>query len=296
MRARKKEIGSKLIYIAITLLCCVAVVTLSLKAFYFNDKNDTPVNMFNNEQQQQQEEQTTTTTNTTMQTDKEPEVDNSIVNNNPTTSFKDQEVKIEEIGLNQDTASTDEEEINPPINDEEWVRNYLSNISDEAVARFDYDINDHQPTFGETVYAKENETGYTYGKRMYPTVDIKIPEEGSSMKNYTDEVDTSNFQYYGDFRITGYSPYCAHCCGGSTSGLTASGNNAVCGYTVSCTKDIPFGTTLYIEGYGFYVVEDRGVPYKDLIDIACPTHEDCYPITGYDVPVYIVSYGTDNNA
>lgn len=293
MRARKKEIGSKLVYLAITILCCAAMLVLSLKAFYFNDKNDTPVNLFDpNEEQTEQTTNQTNSTNATMQEYPQETIEvkeDTTIDNSSSMTTDINDGKLEQISATQDDANTsiDEEKNNPPIDDEEWAKEY--------VAKASYDINDHQPTFGETVYARENTTGYTYGQRMYPAVNITIPKEGSSMKNYTDEVDTSTFQYYGDFRITGYSPYCAHCCGGSTSGLTASGNNAVCGYTVSCTKDIPFGTTLYIEGYGFYVVEDRGVPYKDLIDIACPSHEDCYPITGYDIPVYIVSYGSDNN-
>lgn len=281
MRMKSESIWNKLLYWIIVTLCCIAVVALSMKAFYFNNVNDTPVNQYHPneittnvvEQQPVLQEPEVKTTE---------EVKETIDTSNEFTSG----VKLEEISAKSD-------EIIPPINDEEWAKEYVSKADQETYDRLNYDINDHQPTFGETVYARENESVYKYGERMYPAVDINIPEEGSSMRNYTGEVDTSNFQYYDNFRITGYSPYCAHCCGGSTSGLTASGNNAVCGYTVSCTKNIPFGTTLYIEGYGFYVVEDRGVPYVDLIDIACPTHEDCYPITGYDVPVYIVSYGTD---
>lgn len=282
MRMKSESIWNKLLYWIIVMLCCIAVVAVSLKAFYFNSINDTSVNQYH------PNEEVTADVVEEQPTLQEPEVKvtEEVKETIDTSNEFASGVKLEEISAKSD-------EIIPPIDDEEWAKEYVSNADQEAYARLNYDINDHQPTFGETVYAKENESGYKYGERMYPAVDINIPEEGSSMKNYTGEVDTSNFQYYDNFRITGYSPYCAHCCGGSTSGLTASGNNAVCGYTVSCTKNIPFGTTLYIEGYGFYVVEDRGVPYVDLIDIACPTHEDCYPITGYDVPVYIVSYGTD---
>ena len=96
-------------------------------------------------------------------------------------------------------------------------------------------------------------------------------------------MDTSAFEYIGNHVITGYDPYCKHCCSGT--GLMASGNYAINGYSVAASY--PFGTTLYIEGYGFYVVEDRGVDGKH-IDIAAPSHEACYAITNNSVAVYIV--------
>lgn len=280
MRARKGNLGGKILYILIAVVACLTVMILAIQAYYPPNKIQQDAD--NKVQQEQQTAQVT-------EDQKDQEQEEETKTPPPAVDIdlsKEMSNLVNEI---PDEETTDYDEIIPPIDDEEWAKKYIENTTP---IRDIYNINDHQPTFGETVYYKENETGYQYGKRMYPMVDIKIPEEGESMKNYTGKVDTSDtsiFQYAGNFRITGYSPYCAHCCGGSTSGLTASGNNAVCGYTISCTKNIPFGTTLYIEGYGFYVVEDRGVPYADLIDIACPTHDDCYPITGYDVPVYIVA-------
>lgn len=116
-----------------------------------------------------------------------------------------------------------------------------------------------------------------------PVVSIVSP---NSMKNgkYSD-----NKTFLGTFFITGYDPYCAHCCGGSTSGMTASGNQATIADTVATSKNIPFGTKLYIEGYGIYTVEDRGVPRSDIIDIACSSHEACSTVTKHNVNVYIVN-------
>ena len=63
------------------------------------------------------------------------------------------------------------------------------------------------------------------------------------------------------------------------------------GYSIAMSKDIPFGTTVYIEGYGYYVVEDRGGGVgPGHIDIACVDHNSCYTTVDrmYNVPVYIV--------
>lgn len=128
---------------------------------------------------------------------------------------------------------------------------------------------------------------YKYGKRITPSVEIPKTVSDTDMRNYTDEVDTTDYLYLGTYSITGYTPKCSHCCG-NTRGITASGVEAAVGYTVAADKSIPFGTTLYIEGYGYYVVEDRGNFGTNVIDIAAPTHDSCYNLTNYGVHVYVV--------
>lgn len=128
---------------------------------------------------------------------------------------------------------------------------------------------------------------YKYGERITPTIDIPIIDSSTDIRNYKDDVDTSEYLYIGTYSITGYTPKCYHCCG-NTSGITASGVEAIAGYTVAADKSIPFGTTLYIEGYGFYIVEDRGHLGKNVIDIAAPDHESCYDLTDTGINVYVV--------
>lgn len=136
-------------------------------------------------------------------------------------------------------------------------------------------------------YKEEPNTDlYTLNERATPAVEITIPT-GNDMRNYTGKVDTSEYQYIGDWQITGYDPNCAHCCGGNTHGIGAAGVEVIPGYSVA-TKDLPLNITLYIEGYGYYVNEDRGCG-EGVIDIVCSSHEACYPITNLDgVAVYIV--------
>jgi len=83
----------------------------------------------------------------------------------------------------------------------------------------------------------------------------------------------------GTFKITGYVPGCAHCCG-QTSGIMANGETCVPWVHCAAGKEFQFGERLTIEGMGSFVVGDRGVP-NGVIDVACNTHEECYKITGH---------------
>lgn len=128
---------------------------------------------------------------------------------------------------------------------------------------------------------------YMYAVQSKTPVTIPEPLSDTDMRNYIGYVNTDNYLYLGEYRITGYTPGCEHCCG-STHGITTSGNKAKIGYTVAAERNIPLGVTLYIEGYGFYVVQDRGNLKENTIDIASPTHESCYDITKSGVNVYVV--------
>ena len=109
---------------------------------------------------------------------------------------------------------------------------------------------------------------------------VALLKDGSS-------VDTSNMEYMGNWRITGYDPHCAHCCG-KTNGITASGNQAEFGTSAGC-NNLPLGTIIYIDGYGTYRIDDRGGMSTNHIDIAAPSHDVCYQLTGH-ANVYVVSY------
>lgn len=96
----------------------------------------------------------------------------------------------------------------------------------------------------------------------------------------------SNMTYIGNFKITGYD-ICMKCCG-KLDGITASGNIATVGRTIAMDKRYPFGTKIYIDGLGTYIVEDRGGAIKkNKIDVFVANHKDAYAITGY-YDAYIV--------
>ena len=81
--------------------------------------------------------------------------------------------------------------------------------------------------------------------------------------------------YIGDFKLT---HYCCeeykHICGTGT-GITATGTKVTAGRTIAVDpKIIPYGTKVYIEGYGWRVAEDCGGAVNNKhIDVAVGTHE-----------------------
>ena len=82
--------------------------------------------------------------------------------------------------------------------------------------------------------------------------------------------------YIGEYKI---SHYCAekyeHICG-TGSGKTATGTKVTPGRTIAVDPTvIPYGSQVYIEGYGFRTAEDCGGWVKGKhIDMAVNTHDD----------------------
>lgn len=66
-------------------------------------------------------------------------------------------------------------------------------------------------------------------------------------------------EYLGDWTISFYCN-CSQCCGQWAGGATASGVMPTPWYTVA-TGGLDFGTILYIDGLGYFEVQDRGTDY-----------------------------------
>ena len=86
--------------------------------------------------------------------------------------------------------------------------------------------------------------------------------------------------YLGDFKLT---HYCCekrkHICG-TGNGITATGTEVTAGRSIAVDpKVIPYGSQVYIEGYGFRIAEDcGGAVKKQHIDIAVSTHDEALQI------------------
>ena len=75
------------------------------------------------------------------------------------------------------------------------------------------------------------------------------------------------------FKVTGYCP-CIQCCG-KTDGITASGVKATANHTIAAPSKYAFGTRIRLDGYGTFVVEDRGGAIKDnRLDRFFNTHQE----------------------
>lgn len=101
-------------------------------------------------------------------------------------------------------------------------------------------------------------------------------------------VSESGLTYLGTWTATAYCPGPC-CCGEYASGYTASGTLATEGRTVACNS-LPFGTQIYIEGYGYYIVEDTGwSPYEPWLDVFFSSHDAALAFGLRDVEVYMVN-------
>lgn len=91
--------------------------------------------------------------------------------------------------------------------------------------------------------------------------------------------------YLGNYTITFYCP-CEICCGEWATGCTASGVMATEWHTVA-SGQFDFGTELYIEGLGNFVVEDRGVE-GNHIDIFVNDHQQALDLGLQYRDVYLI--------
>ena len=110
-----------------------------------------------------------------------------------------------------------------------------------------------------------------------------VKEEPTINKNYNVKIMT----------VTAYCP-CATCCGWKTNrygrpvfnygskrgyrkkvGYTSTGTPADIGTIAADTRYVPYGTKLYVQGYGFGIVEDTGGALKgNHIDIFFHSHSE----------------------
>jgi 3D (Asp-Asp-Asp) domain-containing protein len=82
--------------------------------------------------------------------------------------------------------------------------------------------------------------------------------------------------YMGEFKLTHYcTELRKHICG-TGAGITATGTQVTAGRTIAVDPTvIPYGSQVYIEGYGWRTAEDCGGAVKNKqIDIAVDTHSN----------------------
>lgn len=82
---------------------------------------------------------------------------------------------------------------------------------------------------------------------------------------------------------------CEKCCGEYADGITASGHVVRPGdKIIAAPKSYPFGTRIYVPGYGLATVEDRGGAIKgNRIDVFFYTHEEALQWGRQKLTIYI---------
>ena len=105
-------------------------------------------------------------------------------------------------------------------------------------------------------------------------------EEVIEPEEIAEESPEEELEYLGTFEMTAYE---------WTGNPCANGNYPEVGYTVACNS-LPLGTTVYIEGVGYRVVEDRGAEWhgSNWMDLYLGDVDSCYEWGVRSVEVYIV--------
>ena len=155
------------------------------------------------------------------------------------------------------------------------VSEYSAVDGSEGAGEYDYDSTDqYEYEDPGTVESGEGSTEGTdeFVSELVDTGDAS--EEAGSGNNPSDGMEydgtEESLTYLGVWASTGYCPGSC-CCGQWASGYTASGTWATEGITCACGM-FDFGTVLYIEGFGYRVVEDRGVE-GEFVDIFYSSHD-----------------------
>ena len=86
-------------------------------------------------------------------------------------------------------------------------------------------------------------------------------------------------EYLGVYELTAYE---------YTGSPCANGNMPTVGYTVACNS-LDIGQRIYIEGYGYYVVEDRGGMAGNVIDIYLGDADACIQFGRRTANVYLAN-------
>ena len=116
-----------------------------------------------------------------------------------------------------------------------------------------------------------------------PVVEEPVTKESVTEEPVEDsqpiESEERSMTYLGNLKITGYV---------ATGNPTASGCYPyVGGVAMSRGYDLPWGTTIYIDGLGYYTLNDCGCGYG-VVDVFCNSVSECYDITSWR-DVYIVN-------
>lgn len=171
-------------------------------------------------------------------------------------------------------------------------------VQEEAWGDDGGDTSDSVPTDGdsgdiiEPVYAEYGAEQVSVGDSASDEgtgsteIESVLTEEPVSVAEET-YVEEETLTYLGAYTISFYCN-CEQCCGQfAWMNMTASGREPLPWYTVASGSDLPFGTRLYVSGFGYFEVMDRGVP-SGWLDVYVNDHSEIpsYGITTADV--YIV--------
>lgn len=156
----------------------------------------------------------------------------------------------------------------------------------ERLELFELDLREESKKAQTRIAQREIINEYVENKQK------RMKENEEAWKKWKEEVwyNTPQYTFFKNYDLTAYCK-CSICCGHwSNVPGTASGATPVEGVTIA-VNGVPFGTELYIEGYGTYIVQDTGGMGSNVIDVYFSSHEAaCNFGRKNNVAVYKVSY------
>ena len=165
------------------------------------------------------------------------------------------------------------------------VRNNLNTTMDELNV-IENKLSGTQEKLQEEIYRSAKlEDSLDNANEELQKVNVELEETNlaldTSNKTIEDLKDNEyKLVYLGDFKLT---YYCCeeyeHICG-TGNGVTATGTKVTAGRTIAVDpRVIPYGTKVYIEGFGWRTAEDCGGGVNNKhIDVAVNTHHDALSI------------------
>ena len=161
-----------------------------------------------------------------------------------------------------------------------WQTNEANTALNTVRNNLDSTVNELNITKNELAITQENlqieiEKSISLEESLKVT-NVELEEANTTINDLKDE--EYRFVYIGNYSITHYcTERYEHICG-TGNGITATGTVVTAGRTVAVDPSvIPYGTTMYIEGYGFRVAEDCGGAVKgNHIDMAVDTHTNAW--------------------
>lgn len=144
---------------------------------------------------------------------------------------------------------------------------------DLVLYRFD-GISDNYNELSKQVEEYASETDTKIETMGADVEELKLEKEVNEVELHQEV--KKKMTYIGDYELTAYA---------WTGNPCANGNYPTCGYTVACNS-LPLGTKVYIEGYGDYIVEDRGGMPNNVIDVYMGDHNTCVQFGRRSAKIY----------
>lgn len=145
---------------------------------------------------------------------------------------------------------------------------------DLVLYRFD-GLSDEYNELSNKVEEYASETDAKIETMEVDVEELKLEKEVNEVELHQEV--KKNMTYIGNYELTAYA---------WTGNPCANGNYPTCGYTVACNS-LPLGTKVYIEGYGDYIVEDRGGMPNNVIDVYMGDHNTCVQFGRRSAKIYV---------